>query len=167
MRIKNSFDEREISFLAGQIYCLIKKEPGLSNRNLSKIKNWLRKGYLFVALENNQVMGFIAREKLTGNFYKLKSWFVNRKLRGKDLGKKLFIEAIKDKNINYLAFTFQGKIVKKLQKFGFEKIYLRKLPINVLLKLAIDWEFSSLFKHLFKHKYLFKKSNTLLIKRCQ
>lgn len=160
MSIKNSFKNEEINQLSSQIFRLIKSEPKLTNRNFKKIKKWLENGCLLVALENNQVKGFIAKEKVVGSFYVLNSWFVKKKYRWKGLGEKLINQAIKDKRKNYLASIFENKTVERLKKFGFRKTSLTKLPTRVLLKLALNWNLNSILKHLFQTR------STFLIKKC-
>lgn len=158
MLFKNNFQEEEIYQLSNQVCRLIKNEPQLTNRKLRTIRDWMRSGSLYAILKGNRLIGFIVKERITGNFYEIKSLLVRRKERRKGWGEKLIRETVKEKSANYLISTFQGNIVRKTAKFGFKETTLTKLPLKIALKYVLSKKLISLFKH------LFKKRSVLLIK---
>jgi len=150
--IRNNFPEKKIYKLATEVYSLIKNEDNLTNRDIKEIRKWLSGGFLYLALINNQIIGFIAREKTINNFYEIKSWFVRKEYRENGIGGKLIKQAIKKEGLNYLMATFQEKIIKRTAKLGFKKTIFTKLSLSVVLKYLSKRNLSSILKHLFKER---------------
>jgi hypothetical protein len=161
MDILNSFPQDKVSDVAGQIFTYIQNEPELTNRSLHYIENLLRKKSFYVMMgAKKHIVGFIAKEKLAGNYYELKCWYIIPSERKKRLSEKIFLAAIQDKKHIYVGVTFQKEIVDKLKQYGFRKISLINLPPLVLFKYLSTRQWRSIIKHLFVRKsYLIIKSN--------
>lgn len=158
MLIRNKFQKRKVDRLSKQVFHLIKNEPKLTNRSLGEITKWIEGDSLHIALEGDQILGFIAREKITNNFYEVKSLLVRKEYRRKGLGDKLMEEAVKEKEVNYLISTFQEKIVRKAAKLRFKKTSFIKLPLIISLTYISTKKLGSVLKHGFKKKsYLLVK----------
>lgn len=161
MLFKNSFSEKAIEDLSNQVYFLIKGEPKLTNRSRREIIGWMKNHSLHLALEDGQVRGFIVREKMTENFYEIKSLFVKDDYREVGLGGKLLRRAVKDESKNYLSVTFQERIVRKVTEVGYKRASFADLPLGVSIKYLIGRNLNSVLRHLFKAK------STLLVKNAR
>lgn len=160
MDISNSFSEHEIPQIAGKIFSHIHSEPHLTNRSMSYIYKLLRSKAFFIMMDKKkQVKGFIAKERLSGNYYELKCWYIVPSERNRGLSKKIFDAATQDKRHTYLLATFQKEIAETLKMDGFQPISFINLPANVLLRYLITRHWSSILRHLFIRKsYLIIKS---------
>lgn len=160
MRILNKFPDRQIEVIAGQIHQMILREINLTNRNLGYIKRMLKNCFFYISLEKeDKINGFIAKEKLIGNYYEVKSWYVTPENRGSGLADKLLLKSIEDLNNNYLSNTFETYIVIKLKSYGFKQISISDLPWKVILYYILTRNVNSIIKHLFsKRSYLLLKS---------
>lgn len=152
MRIKNSFQRAEIHGLSKKVHKLIHSESELTNRKLKKIEKWLERRALFIAFIKDEVIGCVAKDKIDGNFYEITSWFVEKRYRGRGIGKRLLQEAIKEKNMNYVISTFQKKAVKKITKLGFKKTYFSDLPLKIAVRYVMKKNVSSILKHVLKSR---------------
>ena len=158
MLIRNKFQKREYDTLSSQIFHLIRNEPKLTNRSLGEIIKWMDSGFLHIALNGNHILGFIASEKITSNFYEVKSLLVKKRYRGKGLGDKLMKNAVREERMNYIISTFQERIVEKAIGLGFREISFIELPLKTFLRYMSTKNLRSVLKH------GFKKRSYLLVK---
>lgn len=149
MRILNNFSENEIPLIAKQIREIIRNEEDLTKRDIKEIERLLKQSSFYIATENNNICGFIARKRLIGNYYEIKSWYVIPAYRGNGLGDKLFKEATADSQQIYLCATFKEEILNKIKLYNFEQIKLLDLPVRVLIAYITNRSWKSILKHLF------------------
>lgn len=157
--IRNLFKVNEVDEISLVIRNYIGKETNLTKRTDREIRRWLMQEDMYIAFSKKEILGFIVCEKILGNFYELKSWFVEQKSRKKAIGKALLLRVISNKKKTYIASTFQEKIVEKLKRYGFVEKTVWTLPVHVLIWYIVTRNVSSL------HKHIFKKKSILLIKQ--
>ncbi|OGG03532.1 hypothetical protein A2W14_03025 [Candidatus Gottesmanbacteria bacterium RBG_16_37_8] len=160
MVIKNRFNAQDFDRISRQIYIAIQNERKLTKRPLEYIKKNLKKGNIYLALDrDDQVIGFIIREKIISNYYEIKSWYISPQNRHSGIGSKLMKLATTVNSFKYLSVTFQSEMIYILKHFGFKRIPLISLPINVLIKYIITRNWVSILTHIFiKKSYLLLKS---------
>lgn len=159
MVIRNEFTNQEIGNLTEQLYDFIKSEQQLTDRKKSNIKTLIEKKSFYIAMEDNKVCGFIAKEYLAHNYYELKCWYVIPSHRSTGLSIELIKQSTSDTTHIYLGVTFQKDIIDKLAPYGFKHINLLHLPLSVLWKYIATRSWKSILKHLFKNKsYLLIKT---------
>lgn len=155
MLITNKIKTEEIPSVSLEIYKIIKSDLNLTDRTLDNIKYLIGKSLFYICFDQNRhVIGFIAKEKIWGNYYEVKSWYVLPKYRGTGLSDKLFLKIIEEGDNNYIAGTFNKKIVKRLKEYRFNTIKLSGLPLRVMLCYLLTRNLGSIRKHIFKKSYL-------------
>ena len=159
MVILNSFSTQDILIIARQIHNIILTDSNLTNRSLDEITKLLKKNSFYVYLNRNVVCGFLSRERLIGNYYEVKSWYVTPTYRNTGLADTIFKKATEDPSKFYIGVTFNLTITNKVKKFNFHQIAMTNLPLKVLVAYIASRSLTSIFKHLFINKsYLLLKS---------
>ena len=149
MRIRSSFHESEIHKISNAVFRLIRSEPELTERKLKEIKMWMRRGYLHVIFKNEDVIGFIGKDRLDDEYDEILSWFIKKRYRGKGMGGKLLRRVVEGKKRKYLVSTFQKKVMDAVTRYGFRKTRVAKLPLRVAIKYVMKKRLSSIMKHSF------------------
>jgi ribosomal protein S18 acetylase RimI-like enzyme len=91
------------------------------------LRNYINKGILLVAEENNHVLGFISGEFMLGNFVWIDAITVKKEVRGRGVGKKLFKEFRKSckqkgvKNLYLMSPKFNKNTIKFYESIGMKK----------------------------------------------
>lgn len=99
-----------------------------------ELKNKFRKPFeFFVAEINKKIVGFIILENNAGNFW-VNNIIVKKGYRGRDIGKKLFNFAAKNKRPLYLWINAKNPATKFWKKLGFKEILREVLMIKKITK---------------------------------
>jgi len=100
----------------------------VSNSKAKKyLRNYIDKGLLLVAEEDNHIAGFISGEFMLGNFVWVDAITVKKEMRGKGVGKRLFKGFRKSctqkgvKNLYLMAPKFNKNTIKFYESIGMKK----------------------------------------------
>ena len=91
------------------------------------LKDFVKKGILFVAENNNKIIGFAAAEFMLGNFVWLDGIVVEKHSRGKGIGKLLFKSVVKElkkkkvSNLFLIAPIKERKTLKFYETLGLKR----------------------------------------------
>ncbi len=91
------------------------------------LRNYINKGVLLVAEEDNHILGFISGEFMLGDFVWVDAITIKKEMRGKGIGKKLFKGFRKSckqkgvKDIYLMAPRFNKKTIKFYESIGMKK----------------------------------------------
>lgn len=159
MQILNKISAGKIESTAREIHRLIQKEEKLTKRSMTYLCRMVKNSCFYIMFDNqDNIVGFIAREKIFGPFHELKCLLVLPEHRNQGLSDKLLAKSMENKNLIYLASTFEEIIVVKLHALGFKTIKISSLPWQTRLRYLLTRNFSSVRRFFKKRSYLLLKS---------
>ena len=127
------------------------KDENLAYRPISLVGDSISKGSFLVAVdESGKTLGWIEKYKIWDNWWGLSTLYVFPEYRNSGIGRGLLIPAgvkyLQGKNI--FAATTNLEIQLVLEKLGFKKVTLSKLPLMVRINLVLTryLNFKSLLK---------------------
>jgi len=154
MYISNSYSPVILSKLKIEIIKYTKNSNMLTNRNLEEVEKWLKNNYVYYAIHQNEILGFMVREPLgdmNNKLVELKCLYIKESHRNNGLATKLISTTISFLGFDYICATKYTLVHGILTKLGFKQINIFDLSFKSLITYLFTRKLTSIL-NFFKNK---------------